>query len=59
VLVAILLVYDFESDVENTDMDLAKAAANLVMKWPSKQQVALGSLWHDQACVIFFMRRFG
>jgi len=40
-------------------MDLMKVAANLVMKWPSKEKIPLGSLWKEQTCVIFFMRRFG
>jgi len=59
--IAVLLVYDFESaSHQGTDtMDLAKVALSMVMKWPSKEKVALGTLWADRPCVVFFMRRFG
>jgi len=60
--VACLLVYDFESDNSqdrDTTMDIAKIALSMVMKWPSKEKVSLGSIWADRTCVIYFMRRFG
>jgi len=56
-----LLVHDFESyhDHGKDTMDIAKVALNMVMKWPSKEKVTLGSLWAEHTCVVYFMRRFG
>jgi len=58
-IAAVLVLFDFESDKDHDEMDLAKAALGMVMRWPSKEKIALGSLWTDQTCVVFFMRRFG
>ncbi|XP_051895585.1 prostamide/prostaglandin F synthase isoform X2 [Pristis pectinata] len=41
------------------DMDLAKVGYNLVKCIRTGEMVELRSLWQEQDCVIFFLRRFG
>lgn len=61
-IAAILVFYDFETYPDygkDSTMDVGKVAASMVMRWPSKEKVALGSLWTNRTSVVFFMRRFG
>ncbi|XP_063072592.1 prostamide/prostaglandin F synthase [Engraulis encrasicolus] len=40
-------------------VDVGKVSSNVLKNAASGEQVELGSLWKDQAVVMFFLRRFG